>query len=296
MKKIIFFLIVLCMITTCFGCESGMHENKETTTEAYSETTSETYSENMDEEYERLTAYFNSITDSMLNSCNIYPTLDSYWNDSLILLNRFNDDIRLYGISVGEDSAMLLYVQNEKVLLNYAYKNFYQELPKLNSTDIDSDGVDEVIISRRTGTGSPGNWYALLVCDYDTTWNIYEYNDYVQDIDALIDYRYDEDSNTIVFLNKEEVITEIELPEWTEEYPYKGVVDFENDVRFDAETMQMEVAPWILLENSLPYTPVTMVFSVRYINGEFEIDFLKNNIDIEEHQNPELENEDEIIA
>lgn len=265
MKKIIFFLIVLCMITACFGCTSDMHENSENTTG--------TYSENTTEESENLMIYFNSITENMLDSCNTYPSLDSYWDDSLVLLNEYNDDIRLYGISVGEESAMLLFINNEKVLLNYTFKNFYQELPKLNSADIDTDGVDEIIISRRTGTGSPGNWYALLVCDYDITWNVYEYDDYVQDMDALIDYQYDEDSSTIVFLNKEEILKEIELPEWTEEYPYIGVVDFENDVRFDAETMQMEVTPWILLENSLPYTPVTMVFSVRYTNGEFEIEY-----------------------
>lgn len=283
MRKITLILIALCMVITCFGCKSGIQENNETATENYIETTIE--------QSENLMAYFDSITDDMLDSCNTYPTLDSYWNDALVLLNEFSDDIRLYGISAGEESAMLLYVQNEKILLNYTFRNFYQELPKLSSTDIDSDDVDEIIISYRTGTGSPGNWYALLVCDYDTTWNIYEYNDYVQDIDALIDYRYDEDSNTVVFLNKEEkVLTEIGLPEWTEEYPYTGTVDFGNDVRFDAETMQMEVTPWILLENSLPYTPITMVFSVRYINGAFEVEYDHLDKDTTENQNAEDEN------
>lgn len=265
MKKIVLSFLVLCMLLLSFVCKSKADDG--------TGTVYENYTHNSAQVSEDLTEYFNSVTDDMLASCNTYPVFDAYWEEPLVLLNEFDDGIQLYGISVGEESAMLLYINGEKVLVPYTFKNFYQELPKLNSTDIDNDGIDEIIISFRTGTGSPGNWYALLVCDYTAAWDIYKYDDYLQDIDKFIDYEYEDEYNRIILKKDGENLTEIELPEWTKDYPYQGVIDFENDVRFDAETMEMEITPWILLEDSLPYTPIIMVFSVKYMDGKFEIEY-----------------------
>lgn len=79
-----------------------------------------------------------------MKSVRLHPSSGSYQNDSLILLNRFDENVRLYGLSAGEQTAMLLYIRGEKVLIESTFHNFYQELPKLNVYDVDGDGEDEV--------------------------------------------------------------------------------------------------------------------------------------------------------
>lgn len=225
------------------------------------------------EEYEDVAGLFDAVTIEMLDACNEIPSVEAYNNDSLVLLNWYSDDVRLYGISVGEENAMLLYVQGEKVLIDHPYRNMHISYPKLNVCDADSDGVEEIAISRETLTGSPGHWYELLVVDYEDAWVVHDYDSYVEDIEAIIDYEYDKETNTVTFLSKEDgaVLTEVPLPEWTDENPYQNEVDFADYIRFDAETMKMEVEPGILLENSLPYISIQIIFDVSYQNGEFEL-------------------------
>lgn len=288
-KKSILLLLVL-----PFVCFSGCNKNKNTSLDATEIVTEEITAEtderaenindvrdvrdvvkaDSDEVSDELMFYFDSITDNELDALNTEPSLDEYQNAPLVLLNWYNDDVRLYGINVEEESAMLLYVQGEKVLINHPYINFHMTYPKVNVYDADRDGEEEIFISRETITGSPGFWYELLVCDYESEWVVCDYSDYVEDIESLIDYSYDEALNTITFLNNKDgaVLAEITLPDWTEEYPYTGVVDFADFIRFDAETMRMEVAPGIILENSLPYTPITMVFNISYEKDDFEIE------------------------
>lgn len=235
-----------------------------------------------EKEYENVTELFDAITIEMLDACNESPSLEAYNNDTLVLLNWYNDDVRLYGISVGEENAMLLYVQGEKVLIDHPYRNMHISYPKMNVCDADSDGVEEVAISRETLTGSPGHWYELLVCDYEDAWVVHDYDSYVEDIEAFIDYEYDKDTNTVTFLKKEDgtVLAEVPLPEWTEEYPYQDAINFADYIRFDAETMKMEVAPGILLENSQPYMSIQISFDIQYRDGEFEImDYEVQNLD-----------------
>lgn len=225
--------------------------------------------------YENIQQLFDGITDDMLNACEEYPSSESYWNDPLVLLNQFNKDVRLYGIGVGEETAMLLYVEGEKILIEYSFptfRNFYEQLPGLNVCDIDNDGMDETIIHLRTITGHIRR-YALIVCDYEEKWNIYTYDDYLQDIEAAIKYRYDDKSKVITFLDNEgNVLWEGKLPEWTNEYPYRGVVNFEDDMGFNAETFQMDVVPRIELKNSLPLNPIEIIFNLSFANGEFKIE------------------------
>lgn len=190
----------------------------------------------------------------MLDACNEMPSLDSYQNDSLVLLNWYDEAVRLYGISEDENTAMLLYVQGEKLLIDKPYRNNHISYPKLNVTDADNDGHDEIFISRETMTGSPGHWYELLVCDYEDEWIIRDYTDYVEDLEAYIGYKFDETSKTFTFMRNDDdtVLLEASMPDWTEEYPYTGDVNYADYIRFDAETMQMEVSPGICMENSLP--------------------------------------------
>lgn len=227
-------------------------------------------------EYEDVGAFFDSVTGDMLDACNTVPkdVVEAFANDSLILLNWYRDDIRLYGIRAGEEEAMLLYAQGEKLLIPYPYRNLYYDTPAMNVCDIDEDGEEEVIIRPRTGTGTPGYWFTLLVCDKEDGWVIRKYDHNVEDIEALIDYQYDEASNTIAFLSREEgtLLAEVSLPEWTEEYPYTGEVEYGNSISYDVEVMQMQSEPWIILENSLPYMGVTFIFDIQYRDGEFEIE------------------------
>lgn len=221
--------------------------------------------------YENLQQLFDGITDDMLNACEGYPSFETYWNAPLIHLNQFKN-VRLYGLRVDEETAMLLDVGGEKVFIETPFNNIYQQLPGLNVCDIDNDGMDEIIIHLRTITGHIRR-YALQVCDYEEKWNIYTYDDYLQDIEAIIKYRYDDKSKVITFLDNEgNVLWEGKLPEWTNEYPYRGVVNFEDDMGFNAETFQMDVVPRIELKNSLPLDPIEIIFNLSFTNGEFKIE------------------------
>ena len=61
----------------------------------------------------------------------------------------------------------------------------------------------------------------MLVCDCEDEWNIYMYSDYLEDIEDVIEYRYDDKNNLFTFLdNNGNVLWEGKLPEWTNEYAY----------------------------------------------------------------------------
>lgn len=113
--------MLCCLALICFGCKSSVPDKDEKTDgkDSIGET------ENGVDVSENLMTVYSSITADMLDSCNtVVSDLDSYYDsyyyDSLVLLNWFNDDTRLYGINAGEESAMLLYVQGEKVLIPYS--------------------------------------------------------------------------------------------------------------------------------------------------------------------------------
>lgn len=276
MKKGRFILMLCCLALICFGCKSSVPDKNEKTDgkDSVSE------NENGVDVSENLMTVYSSITADMLDACNTVVSdldsyYDSYYHDSLVLLNWFNDDTRLYGINAGEESAMLLYVQGEKVLIPYSFWNVYLEPPKMNVCDLDADGENEIIISQRILTGTELHQDGLLVCDCADTWSVFSYDTNLQDIENSIEYKYDENADAVVFFNKEDgtVLTEIALPDWTEEYPYSGEVDFSNNIRFDVEEMQMKVVPGILMENSMPYYPsVFLNFDLNYRDGTFEIE------------------------
>lgn len=286
MVKKFVFVISLCMVLACCGCgdESDLRKVDADRAETYEETAygdttgthEETEYEDSVETAENVKAFFESVTDEMLNDCDDYPSLEEYRNAPLVLLERFQD-VGLYGIRAGEETAMLLYIEGEKILIEEdpfpSFLNLYQERPKLNVFDADRDGVNEVMISLRTVTGTPISRYAMLVCDREDEWNIYMYDDYLEDMEDVIQYKYDDKNNVIAFLDDGgNVLWEEELPEWTGEYPYTGVVDFGDNVNFDAGTVQMNVVPYIELENSLPYEPIRIVFDISFSDETFEIE------------------------
>lgn len=253
MKKSVSLIVLLLFMLNLFGC------NKEN---------------NSSDSISDLTSYFDSITDDMLEKCNTLPSLESYENDSLVLLNWYNENVRLYGISYETDSAMLLYVNGQKVMINHTYRNTHISYPKLSMNDADNDGQDEIFISRETLTGSPGYWYELLVCDYEETWTVHDYTTYIDDLESYIDCQYNEEDKAITFLRNDNgnIIAEISMPDWTAEYPYTGEINYADYIRFNAETMQMETTPGICFENSMPYCPIKFIFNIIYKNGEFDIE------------------------
>ncbi|MDE6713244.1 MAG: hypothetical protein K2K20_05855, partial [Lachnospiraceae bacterium] len=220
---------------------------------------------------EDVIAFFDTITEDMLDACDEYPSMESYWNDPIILLNRW-PNMRLYGISANGQDAMLLYIDGEKILIKRSFRNLYQYLPELNMYDIDNDGMQEVIISVITVTGNPVIRYGMVVCDHTDTWNVYVYEDYLKDIEETIQWQYDEQEKSILFMNDENIIlTEVKLPEWTEEYPFAGNVNFNNYFIFSADLMELRVEPFIALEQSMPYRPIEIVFQVNFKNGDFSL-------------------------
>lgn len=270
-KKAALLSVIFCMAVGCFGCKSNDAEN---VTEASGDGENSAYAAT--DAYDELAAYFDEITIDMLDACDtVFSGSDSYYDDLLILLNRYDEDVKLYGIRAGEESAMLLYVYGEKVLIRQSFSNSLLEPPKMNVYDWDDDGKDEIIISRITLTGTGVHRDGLLVCDCEDTWNIYAYDDYLQDIEDFISYRYDETADTVVFSRQDDgkELVAIKLPDWAEDYPYAGSVDFSGLVYFNVETLQMEVVPGIMLENyATPYyPPIAFLCDISYLNGTFEI-------------------------
>ena len=110
-KKIIT-VISLCTVLVCTGCKANSNDDKN----AAGSLEDGKY-ENSTETFENIQQFSDAITDDMLNDVEEYPSLDEYWNDSLVLLNQLNKNVRLYGINVNDQTAMLLYIEDEKILI-----------------------------------------------------------------------------------------------------------------------------------------------------------------------------------
>lgn len=267
-------VIFLYVVLVCSGCKGNSDAYKNTAIVFERGEEEKTYVNSTDAP-ENIKQFFDKLTDDMLNAVEMCSSLDSYWNDSLVLLKQFNNNIRLYGINVDGQTAMILYIKGEKILIEEdpypSFQNLYQESPKLNVYDVDSDGEDEALISLRTVTGTISR-YAMLVCDQEDEWNIYMYSDYLKDIDAELEYKYDDKNSLFTFLdNKGNVLWEGQLPEWSDRYAYTGVVNWGDNMEFDADTFQMYVVPQIELENSLPYEPIRITFNLCFDNGNYKI-------------------------
>lgn len=52
---------------------------------------------------------------------------------------------------------------------------------------------------------------------------------------------------------------------------YEEEKECEDNMGFDAETIQMDVVPQIELKDSLPYEPIKIIFNISFVNGDFEI-------------------------
>lgn len=231
------------------------------------------------EALEEIKTYFDSVTGEMLENCDMKYSVDTD-NEPLVSLGSFEENVGLYGIHINDESAMLLYVDGEKIFVNESYRNLYYEYPKLNYVDIDNDDVQEIIISYRTVTGSIKQ-YGYIVCDYIEAWKVYKYEKYVDDVNAIIKYEFDDEKDSITFIDSNGgVLANVELPEWTDDYPCTGNVNFSDSIYFDAETMQLEVETLIECKNSLPYVPLKIVFDVVYNEGgfylgEYEIQYIE---------------------
>ena len=257
--------------------------------------------EQREESSESIRHFYKTITDDMLNACDAESYRDAYWNDPLVLLNEFNENnknVKLYGISVAEEAAMILTIDGEKVLIEYPFRNLWNYRPLLNVCDIDSDGMDEVIISLRTVCGPPYRRYVLFVCDYEKKWNVYMYDDYVEDVEAIIKSKFE--NGIFTYLDNDGNILWESAQIWDQATEYEAT-NFESDMGFyarkkeirkssnvvlddsillfqngsyDDETVIMEIVPWIELDIYEEYgwsSPIRFVFYVGFSDGDFEI-------------------------
>lgn len=257
--------------------------------------------EQREESPESIRQFFNTITDDMLNACEAENYWDAYWDDPLVYLNHFDENdknVRLYGISAAEETAMLLTVEGEKVLIGHPFRNLWNYPPGLNVCDIDSDGMDEVIISLRTVCDTNrSRRYVLLVCDYEKKWNVYMYDDYVKDVEAIIKSSFKDGIFTFSD-NDGNILWESEKI-WDQATEYENT-DFEIDMGFYTRESDVATTSYVVLDESILLfqdgspddgtilldirpcigltgyeygwaTPIRLVFYVTFADGDFEI-------------------------
>lgn len=184
--------------------------------------------------------------------------------------------VLLYGVQKERPDSVLLLMGNGYEQIHWYWGNNYQVYPELISKDIDGDKEGEIIMKALPITGT-GWWVeSLCICDCeDGDMQAYtlDKEEIVRQVQEQIAYVYVESKNTVRFLNDGEVIYEAVLPDWTEEYPYKGEVSYDYQIRFDLERMIMEIKPQIELENSLPYEAMVLEFAIGYQDGKISLEY-----------------------
>lgn len=184
--------------------------------------------------------------------------------------------VLLYGVQKERPDSVLLLMGNGYEQIHWYWGNNYEVYPELISKDVDGDKEGEIIMKALPTTGT-GWWVeSLCICDCedgDMQAYILDKEEIVRQVQEQIAYVYVESKNTVRFLNDGEVIYEAVLPDWTEEYPYKGEVSYDYQIRFDLERMIMEIKPQIQLENSLPYEAMVLEFAIGYQDGKISLEY-----------------------
>ena len=217
-------------------------------------------------------SFLETVTDDMLLSCDEEPDYwGSFLDDPIVFLSKYNDEIRVYGIRTAVQEKILLWVQGERFVIDERWYYSAMAEPELNYSDIDSDGVKEIIIMIRRYPGLMRR-YEIIVYDYDGTWNAYSYDDYEQDFDENIHWEYDQTGRTVTIMDREgNTLRVLKLPAWMDYYPLTGDVEYDSWLSLDMEAMQFKVTPGFLHQNSGRYSPVDVVIDVIYKDGEFEL-------------------------
>lgn len=151
------------------------------------------------------------------------------------------------------------------------YQNIYEEKPEAILSDLDEDGEDEIILSVRRYTGSMTT-YDLYMIDKKEEWKIISVLDINNIISPDMHYEYDENEKRLVF-NCGNDSVELLLPEWSEEFPFSGNVEYDKRYRYDLEEASVEVVPYINMENSLPITDLSIFYCIDYNNDSVSFSF-----------------------
>ena len=193
MIKKLLFVISLCTVLVCYGCGDDSHLRKddadngerreETEFGADMESHEDTEMNHNVESAENVKAFFETVTDEMLNTCDTYPSFEEYWNDSLVLLNRFqdvkyvvlSDDTEIEGYEWMQcDGELVLRVKiwyKEEPENAYRHKEDYflfinenEEVSQVLVVDYENKGIH---IRLSEGTGCTGNHFLGEGCDFD---------------------------------------------------------------------------------------------------------------------------------
>ena len=201
-----------------------------------------------------------------------------YLGQSIDIEGNEDGYVHCFGLTVDKDGerveeGMLLDIDGEKVLVDYPYENTYVEYPEISYVDLEDDGDREVVISQWEFTGTPFRSKRLLVCDQKPFWRVYCYHapDCIEDAETLVTTTYQEETDCLTFATTGgDVLYELELPDFGEEYPYSGDVRWQEGIlEFSAHTFSMDVTPGNIMKNSPTYMPITIRFHVGYENGAF---------------------------
>ncbi len=191
-----------------------------------------------------------------------------------LLLSDENYNIDIYGVTENGTEEINIIYGEETIDIDGAFSNIYEETPDVCIKDIDGDSVDEIILAVRRYTGTKRT-YDLYICDKKDDWTTSLYEVTQEEILTMISYQYDETDNTIMFKEKGGEGVEVLLPEWCDEYPFTGDVNFAEEYFYDVSAMTLEVIAQIRMTDSLPYKPLGIVFDVQYADGAVSLEFRK---------------------
>ena len=196
--------------------------------------------------------------------------VDSISSNRIILFENSVDNLTLFVENEDDEFISVLYGE-DIIKIKADYHNMYQENPSVSVTDLNSDGKEEIVVVNRKYTGSITS-YDLYVAYKEDEWSVVTVGDVKDIVTASIKYEYDEQDNCFLFKSDNEEV-EISLPEWSEEFPFNGNVDYDKRYRYNLDSMTLEVVPYINMENSLPVTDLSIFFDIKWQNNEVYFEF-----------------------
>lgn len=182
------------------------------------------------------------------------------------------NDLYLVGIYEDDEEKIMVYYQGDKCFINHFFSNGYGEMPQVELKDADDDGEDEIIVSVRKYSGNQ-TAFSFFVCDkVDDTLLAFPLENIGELVREQITYSYDISKREFIFNCGDNYII-ADLPDYIDEYPLTGDVEYEHRYWYDCNMMELTVCPEIKLKNSLPGVPVYIRFEIKYLEGEIEIKF-----------------------
>lgn len=191
--------------------------------------------------------------------------------DNRIIL--FEDDSSDLILCAGNDDDTIINIlyDDEVIQIEADYQNMYQENPNAILVDVDNDGDDEIAVVNRKYTGTI-TAYDLYIVDRQDVWTVFSILDINDAASKNVEYKYDEADGTITFSSDKDYVKVI-LSEWSIDYPFEGIVEFDKRYRYNFDTMMLEVVPYICMKDSLPVTDLSIFYRIELYDGEIVFDF-----------------------